>query len=251
MAALTANVFPPRASNSVILCKQSLCGSIRFRELCITLLIEPILSNIYQLLCLTSGHYHVICIALPWLPSLPSARRTNFTTTSSTAPASRAVLASSTKPIWAAPKRSPPCSRSAPLRSPSPPPAASWVCPEPSGWPPSNPASSPCCSPSGDQPRSGPSPAHYLLLAAMHRICSPGPKTAVADWYQQTILSPLWGFEPERFSSQAFWDCFEQLLPEKASRGAKRRTRSAGGSASPPARPVEGKAARQPPLAGL
>src|ERR1035438_2890847 len=64
-------------------------------------------------------------------------------------------------------------------------------------------------------PRSGPSPAHYLLLAAMHRICSPGPKTTVADWYQQTILSPLWVFEPERFSSQAFWDCFEQLLPEK------------------------------------
>jgi transposase len=66
-----------------------------------------------------------------------------------------------------------------------------------------------------EPPRSGPSPAHYLLLAAMHRICSPGPKTAVADWYQQTILSPLWGFEPEQFSSQAFWDCFEQLLPEK------------------------------------
>jgi hypothetical protein len=53
------------------------------------------------------------------------------------------------------------------------------------------------------------------LLAAIHRICSPGPKTALADWYRQTILSPLWGFEPERFSPQAFWDCFEQLLPEK------------------------------------
>ena len=66
-----------------------------------------------------------------------------------------------------------------------------------------------------EPPRSGPSPAHYLLLAAMHRICSPGPKTTVAEWYQQTILSPLWGFAPERFSSQAFWDCFEQLLPEK------------------------------------
>jgi hypothetical protein len=37
------------------------------------------------------------------------------------------------------------------------------------------------------------------LLAAMHRICSPGPKTAVADWYRQAILSSLWGFEPERF----------------------------------------------------
>jgi transposase len=65
------------------------------------------------------------------------------------------------------------------------------------------------------EPRSGPSPAHYLLLAAMHRICSPGPKTEAGDWYRQTILYPLWGFEPERFSSQAFWDCFEQLLPEK------------------------------------
>jgi transposase len=64
-------------------------------------------------------------------------------------------------------------------------------------------------------PRSGPSPAHYLLLAAMHRISSPGPKTEVADWYRQTVLSSLWGFEPERFSPQAFWDCFEQLLPEK------------------------------------
>ena len=65
------------------------------------------------------------------------------------------------------------------------------------------------------QPRSGPSPAHYLLLAAFHRLAAPGPKTEAADWYRQTILHPLWGFEPERFSSQAFWDCFEQLLPEK------------------------------------
>src|SRR5438034_7049226 len=28
-------------------------------------------------------------------------------------------------------------------------------------------------------PRSGPGPAHYLLLAAIHRICDPGPKTEV------------------------------------------------------------------------
>src|SRR6266702_1946809 len=37
-------------------------------------------------------------------------------------------------------------------------------------------------------PRSGPSPAHYLLLASIHRICQPGPKTEVADWYHSTIL---------------------------------------------------------------
>jgi hypothetical protein len=59
-------------------------------------------------------------------------------------------------------------------------PAALWLTAQQSGvfdllqsiWPP---------------PRSGPSTAHYLLLAAFHRICEPGPKTEVADWYQSTV----------------------------------------------------------------
>jgi hypothetical protein len=63
-------------------------------------------------------------------------------------------------------------------------------------------------------PRSGPGPAHYLLLAAIHRICDPGPKTEVSNWYDQTILASEWGFPAERFTSQAFWDAFEQILPE-------------------------------------
>jgi transposase len=67
------------------------------------------------------------------------------------------------------------------------------------------------------QPRSGPSPAHYLLLAAIHRICQPGPKTEVADWYGRTVLHSLWNFPPERFTSQAFWDAFERILPEESS----------------------------------
>jgi transposase len=67
------------------------------------------------------------------------------------------------------------------------------------------------------QLRSGPSPAHYLLLAAIHRICQPGPKTEVADWYDHTVLRPLWNFPAERFSSQAFWDAFEKILPEESS----------------------------------
>jgi transposase len=61
------------------------------------------------------------------------------------------------------------------------------------------------------KPRSGPSPAHYLLLAAIHRICQPGPKTEVARWYQDSILSSLWGFPAERFTSQAFWDGFDRI----------------------------------------
>src|SRR5438309_7219737 len=61
------------------------------------------------------------------------------------------------------------------------------------------------------QARSGPSTAHYLLLAALHRICQPGPKTEVANWYRRSLLHSLWGFPPERFTSQAFWDCFEHI----------------------------------------
>ena len=63
-------------------------------------------------------------------------------------------------------------------------------------------------------PRSGPSAAHYLLLAAIHRICEPGPKTEISEWYRRSLLPALWGVPPERFTSQAFWDCFEQLEPE-------------------------------------
>src|SRR6266702_7657367 len=40
-------------------------------------------------------------------------------------------------------------------------------------------------------PRSGPGPAHYLLLAAIHRICDPGPKTEVSNWYEKTILASV------------------------------------------------------------
>src|ERR1700691_4204463 len=65
------------------------------------------------------------------------------------------------------------------------------------------------------QPRSGPSPAHYLLLAAIHRICQPGPKTEMGDWYDRTILRSLWDFPAERFSSQEFWDCFDRIPEER------------------------------------
>ena len=65
-------------------------------------------------------------------------------------------------------------------------------------------------------PRRGPSAAHYLLLAAIHRICQPGPKTEIGEWYRHSLLPSLWGVPPERFTSQAFWDCFEQLEPETA-----------------------------------
>ena len=42
-------------------------------------------------------------------------------------------------------------------------------------------------------------------------MVAPSPKTEVADWYSRTILASLWGFPPERFTSQAFWDCFDRI----------------------------------------
>src|SRR5659263_7735 len=60
-------------------------------------------------------------------------------------------------------------------------------------------------------PRSGPSTAHYLLLAALCRICEPGPKTDVAAWYDKTILPSLWQLPAARFTPQAFWDGFDQI----------------------------------------
>jgi transposase len=69
-------------------------------------------------------------------------------------------------------------------------------------------------------PRSGPSIAHYLLLAAIHRVCEPGPKTDVAAWYDRTILPALWGLPAARFTSQAFWDAFDQIaVPDEDGRG--------------------------------
>lgn len=88
-------------------------------------------------------------------------------------------------------------------------PGALWLAARPSGvwdaldslWP---------------RPRSGPSTAHCLLLAAIHRICQPGPKTEVSDWYRHTILHSLWGFPAERFTSQEFWDCFDRIQTGQA-----------------------------------
>ena len=39
------------------------------------------------------------------------------------------------------------------------------------------------------QPRSGPSPAHYLLLAAIHRVCQPGPNRSSAVGRIKSLLS--------------------------------------------------------------
>ena len=68
-------------------------------------------------------------------------------------------------------------------------------------------------------PCSGPSTAHYLLRAALHRIGQPGPKTEVADGYRSTRLQSRWTFPPEPFRSQDFWDAFDRIRVEADPRG--------------------------------
>ena len=191
------------------------------------------------------GQYN--CITLYGLPRRQEERPTSSTTTSSKAPASTASPASSTRPISAPPSGSPPWSRTAPPPVPFRPPridfglpGALWLAAQQlrrlrrcsqSLWP---------------QPRSGPSTAHYLLLAAIHRICQPGPKTEVADWYRRTILHSLWGFPRERFTSQAFWDCFDQIQtrrPPHEDELDQAQLRLLGS--------LEGKTTGEPPPAGL
>lgn len=65
-------------------------------------------------------------------------------------------------------------------------------------------------------PRSGPGIAHYMLLAAIQRVCDPGPKAAIGPWYGKTVLESIWRFPASRFTSQAFWDAFSKIDQDAA-----------------------------------
>ena len=63
-------------------------------------------------------------------------------------------------------------------------------------------------SPKRDQ---GPTVGHYIILAALNRALEPLSKLAIGDWYEQTILRRLWGFDKSAFTSQRFWDHMDRL----------------------------------------
>ncbi len=65
-------------------------------------------------------------------------------------------------------------------------------------------------------PKRGPGIAHYMLLAAIQRVCAPGPKTAIAAWYEKTVLKSVWRFPATRFASPAFWDAFSKIDQDSA-----------------------------------
>lgn len=57
----------------------------------------------------------------------------------------------------------------------------------------------------------GPSVGHYIILAALNRALGPLSKLAIGNWYDETVLRRLWGFNVSAFSSQRFWDHMDRL----------------------------------------
>ena len=57
----------------------------------------------------------------------------------------------------------------------------------------------------------GPTVGHYIILAALNRALEPLSKVAIGNWYEQTILRRLWGFDKSVFTSQRFWDHMDRL----------------------------------------
>lgn len=57
----------------------------------------------------------------------------------------------------------------------------------------------------------GPSTGHYILLAALNRALDPCSKSAIGDWYEQSILKRIWRFPKSAFSSQRFWDHMDRI----------------------------------------
>lgn len=60
----------------------------------------------------------------------------------------------------------------------------------------------------------GPTVGHYIVLAALNRAVSPLSKLAIGQWYEQTVLRRLWGFDDKAFSSQRFWDHMDYVSEE-------------------------------------
>src|ERR1019366_70083 len=89
------------------------------------------------------------------------------------------------------------------------------VCPERSGARRSNPASSLCCSPSGDSP----APVPPRRITCCWRRCTasarPAPRPPWPTGIGRPFSLPSGASSRRGFPPQAFWDNFEQLLPEK------------------------------------
>lgn len=59
--------------------------------------------------------------------------------------------------------------------------------------------------------KQGPSVGQYMLVAAINRASHPTSKTALGEWFDQTIGPRLMGIHAKQLSSQAFWNHMDRL----------------------------------------
>ena len=60
----------------------------------------------------------------------------------------------------------------------------------------------------------GPSVGTYLLVAVLNRCLDPCSKSALAPWFQRTVLDRLLPIQPSQLSSQRFWDNMDRVSPD-------------------------------------
>ena len=60
----------------------------------------------------------------------------------------------------------------------------------------------------------GPSVGTYLLVAVLNRCLDPCSKSALAAWFQRTVLDRLLPLQPSQLSSQRFWDNMDRVSPD-------------------------------------
>jgi transposase len=59
--------------------------------------------------------------------------------------------------------------------------------------------------------KQGPTVGQYMLTAAINRAAQPTSKTALAQWFENTISPCLIGIKPKQLTSQAFWNHMDRL----------------------------------------
>lgn len=69
-----------------------------------------------------------------------------------------------------------------------------------------------------DKKRNGLSKGTSLLLSAIHRAVQPGSKREFSEWASRTTLPSIAGFDPEKLTSQHFWDQMDGITEDMITR---------------------------------
>jgi transposase len=59
--------------------------------------------------------------------------------------------------------------------------------------------------------KQGPTVGQYMLIAAINRAACPTSKSALAEWFENTVGPRLFAINPKQLTSQAFWNHMDML----------------------------------------